>query len=45
MTSPSTLTVQELADGICLRAGRIAAAQAELLQLHYAVSVLLAQAS
>lgn len=37
MTSPSSLsalaslTVDELADGICLRAGRIAAAQAELL--------------
>src|SRR5687767_1465520 len=27
----STLTTSELADGICLRAGRIAAAQAELL--------------
>src|SRR5688500_5449539 len=27
----SSLTVDELADGICLRAGRIAAAQAELL--------------
>jgi hypothetical protein len=32
MTSLSTLTVDELADGICLRAGRIAAAQAELLR-------------
>jgi hypothetical protein len=31
MTSLSELTVEELADGICLRAGRIAAAQAELL--------------
>src|SRR4051812_6132857 len=31
MTSLSDLTVTELADGICLRAGRIAAAQAELL--------------
>ncbi|HVM28297.1 MAG TPA: DUF222 domain-containing protein [Mycobacteriales bacterium] len=31
MTSLSSLTVDELADGICLRAGRIAAAQAELL--------------
>ena len=31
MTSLSALSVDELADGICLRAGRIAAAQAELL--------------
>jgi hypothetical protein len=31
MTSLSHLTVNELADGICLRAGRIAAAEAELL--------------
>src|SRR3954452_22428412 len=31
MKSLSKLTVAELADGICLRAGRIAAAQAELL--------------
>jgi hypothetical protein len=31
MTSLSELSVDELADGICLRAGRIAAAQAELL--------------
>jgi hypothetical protein len=31
MTSLSDLSVDELADGICLRAGRIAAAQAELL--------------
>jgi hypothetical protein len=31
MTSLSSLSVTELADGICLRAGRIAAAQAELL--------------
>src|SRR4051812_28518772 len=31
MTSLSNRTVEELADGICLRAGRIAAAQAELL--------------
>ena len=31
MTSLSGLTVDELADGICLRAGRIAAAEAELL--------------
>lgn len=31
MTSLSSLTVDELADGICVRAGRIAAAQAELL--------------
>ena len=31
MTSLSSRTVEELADGICLRAGRIAAAQAELL--------------
>jgi hypothetical protein len=31
MTSLSSLSVEELADGICLRAGRIAAAQAELL--------------
>jgi hypothetical protein len=31
MASLSSLTVTELADGICLRAGRIAAAQAELL--------------
>jgi hypothetical protein len=31
MTSVASLTVDELADGICLRAGRIAAAQAELL--------------
>ena len=32
MTSLSSLSVVELADGICLRAGRIAAAQAELLR-------------
>ena len=31
MTSLSALCVDELADGICLRAGRVAAAQAELL--------------
>src|SRR4051812_47078097 len=31
MTSLSNRTITELADGICLRAGRIAAAQAELL--------------
>jgi hypothetical protein len=31
MTPLSSLSVDELADGICLRAGRIAAAQAELL--------------
>ena len=31
MTTLSHLTTDELADGICLRAGRIAAAQAELL--------------
>jgi Domain of unknown function (DUF222)/HNH endonuclease len=31
MTCLADLTVSELADGICLRAGRIAAAQAELL--------------
>ncbi|MDT7549619.1 MAG: hypothetical protein QOE84_2013, partial [Actinomycetota bacterium] len=31
MTSLSHLSVEELADGICLRAGRIAAAEAELL--------------
>ena len=31
MTSLSSLSVAELANGICLRAGRIAAAQAELL--------------
>ncbi|MFP5218895.1 MAG: DUF222 domain-containing protein [Actinomycetes bacterium] len=31
MTSLSSLTIDELADGICLRAGRIAAAEAELL--------------
>ncbi|MDT7547596.1 MAG: hypothetical protein QOE99_3706 [Actinomycetota bacterium] len=31
MTPLSDLTVEELADGICLRAGRIAAAEAELL--------------
>ncbi|HVM27152.1 MAG TPA: DUF222 domain-containing protein, partial [Mycobacteriales bacterium] len=31
MTSLSHRTVDELADGICLRAGRIAAGQAELL--------------
>src|SRR3954469_13809134 len=31
MTSLSSMTVDELADGICLRAGRIAAAQAELM--------------
>src|SRR4051812_45924024 len=31
MTPLSSLSVTELADGICLRAGRIAAAQAELL--------------
>jgi hypothetical protein len=31
MTSLSSMTVAELEDGICLRAGRIAAAQAELL--------------
>ena len=32
MTSLAALTIDELADGICLRAGRIAAAQAELLR-------------
>jgi hypothetical protein len=32
MTSISELSVDELTDGICLRAGRIAAAQAELLR-------------
>ena len=32
MTSLAALSVDELADGICLRAGRIAAAQAELLR-------------
>ena len=32
MTHLSTLTNDELADGICLRAGRIAAAQAELMR-------------
>ena len=31
MTSLAALSLEELADGICLRAGRIAAAQAELL--------------
>src|SRR3954454_14450944 len=31
MTSLSSMSVDDLADGICLRAGRIAAAQAELL--------------
>src|SRR5688572_20762315 len=31
MTSLSTLTTDELGDGICLRAGRIAAAEAEML--------------
>ena len=31
MASLPGLSVDELADGICLRAGRIAAAQAELL--------------
>ena len=31
MTNLAALSVDELADGICLRAGRIAAAQAELL--------------
>jgi hypothetical protein len=31
MTGRSALSVDELADGICLRAGRITAAQAELL--------------
>src|SRR4051794_21610639 len=31
MTSLSSLSVEELGEGICLRAGRIAAAQAELL--------------
>lgn len=31
MTSLSSLSIAELTDGICLRAGRIAAAQAELL--------------
>src|SRR3712207_7872044 len=33
MSNLSDLSVEELADGICLRAGRIAAAQAELLRL------------
>jgi hypothetical protein len=31
MTSLSSMAIDELADGICLRAGRIAAAQAELM--------------